>query len=225
MRPLHPFVFHLGTLRLSGYAGKLLFAVTLQNTEAGARSSARPERQAHNQTKRNLLVKGSNPFGPTTLCIIRVRMDCLRREYPTKPIVGVGAVIISSGKILLAKRGSEPGKGKWSIPGGLVELGEMVRHTVVREVKEECNLDVEVHSLIDVVDNLIPDEAGNWRYHFIILDFFARVKGECKPVAGSDVLALRWVSLDEAGKMNLTETFREFLQRNREILQQFNSKR
>ncbi|TET27741.1 MAG: NUDIX domain-containing protein, partial [Candidatus Bathyarchaeum sp.] len=64
----------------------------------------------------------------------------MRREYPTKPIVGVGAVIISSGKMLLAKRGSEPGKGKWSIPGGLVELGEMVRHTVVREVKEECDL-------------------------------------------------------------------------------------
>jgi len=66
----------------------------------------------------------------------------LKKEYPKHPIVGVGAIIIQNGKILIVRRGSEPGKGKWSVPGGLVELGETVKQTVVREVKEECGLDV-----------------------------------------------------------------------------------
>jgi len=146
----------------------------------------------------------------------------LKREYPTQPTVGVGAVIICNGKILLAKRGSEPGKNKWSIPGGLVELGETVRNTVVREVKEESNLDVEVHSLIDVVDNLEPDEKGKLRYHFVILDFFVRLKGG-SPHAGSDALEVHWVSLSEVEKYDLTRVFREFFERNREKLQHFNS--
>ena len=149
-------------------------------------------------------------------------MDYLKREYPTQPIVGVGAVIICNGKILLAKRGSEPGKNKWSIPGGLVELGETVRNTVVREVKEESNLDVEVHSLIDVVDNLETDEESKWRYHFVILDFFVRLKGG-SPHAGSDVLEIRWVSLNEVEGYDLTRIFRKFFERNREKLQRFNS--
>lgn len=88
-------------------------------------------------------------------------MDYLKREYPTQPIVGVGAVIICNGKILLAKRGSKLGKNKWSILGGLVELGETVHDTTIREVKEETNLDVEAHSLIDVVDNLEAAEKDN----------------------------------------------------------------
>ena len=149
-------------------------------------------------------------------------MDHLKREYPTQPIVGVGAVIICNDKILLAKRGSEPGKNKWSIPGGLVKLGETVHDTVVREVKEETNLNVEVHSLIDVVDNLEPDEKGKLRYHFVILDFFVRLKGG-NLHAGSDALELCWVPLNDLEEYDLTRTFREFFQRNRGMLQRFNS--
>lgn len=146
----------------------------------------------------------------------------MTREYPTQPVIGVGAVIIHKGKILLAKRGSEPGKNKWSIPGGLVELGETVRDTVVREVKEESNLNVEVHSLIDVVDNLEPDVRGKWLYHFVILDFFVRLKGG-NLHAGSDVVDVRWVFLNEVEKYDLTKIFREFFERNREKLQHFYS--
>lgn len=144
----------------------------------------------------------------------------MKRKYPDRPVAGVGAIIVHNGNILLVKRGSDPGKGKWSVPGGLVELGETVQDTVVREVKEECNLDIEVHGLIDVVDNLIPDEKGKWQYHFIILDYFAEVKGECNPIAGSDIQTLKWVPLEEAKNMELTQVFREFLERNWEILQQ-----
>jgi len=149
-------------------------------------------------------------------------MDCLRREYPAKPIVGIGAVIICNGKILLAKRGSEPGKNKWSIPGGLVELGETVQETTVREVKEETNLEVQVRRLIDVVDNLEPDEKGRLRYHFVVLDFLVHLK-EGSLRAGSDVLDVRWVPLDEVEEYDLTKTFREFFERNRGMLQGFNS--
>lgn len=149
-------------------------------------------------------------------------MDYLKREYPTRPIVGIGAVVICNGKILLVKRGSEPGRNKWSIPGGLVELGETVRNTVIREVKEETNLDVEVHSLVDVVDNLEPDREGRWYYHFIILDFSVSLKGGSLH-AGSDVLEVRWVPLNEVEEYDLTGTFREFFEKNQEMLRHFDS--
>jgi len=149
-------------------------------------------------------------------------MDYLKREYPAKPIVGIGAVIVDDGNILLAKRGSEPGKNRWSIPGGLVELGETVQETVVREVKEETNLDVQVRSLIDVVDNLEPDGKGRLRYHFVILDFLVHLKGGSLR-AGSDVLEVCWVPLSEVEKYDLTKTFREFFERNRGMLQRSNS--
>ncbi|MFP3985146.1 MAG: NUDIX hydrolase [Candidatus Bathyarchaeia archaeon] len=150
-------------------------------------------------------------------------MNTLKREYPECPVVGVGAVAVCEGKILLVKRGSEPGKHKWSIAGGLVELGEKIQDTVIREVKEESNLDVEAHSLIDVVDNLELDENGGLRYHFVILDFFVRLKAGLLR-AGSDVLEVRWVPLDEVEKYDLTGTFRDFFERNRKTLKRFNSR-
>jgi 8-oxo-dGTP diphosphatase len=138
----------------------------------------------------------------------------LKREYPGQPVAGIGAVIMHDGKILLVKRGSEPGKGKWSIPGGIVELGETVKETTVREVKEETDLDVEVEDLIDVVDNLETDEKGRVRYHFIIMDFLASLKkGSLK--AGSDIIEAEWVPLGQVEKFDLTRTFREFFERNR----------
>jgi len=164
----------------------------------------------------------NNNYGNSEKSALYQGMSCLKREYPSQPIVGIGAVLICDGKILLVKRGSEPGINKWSIPGGLVELGEAIEDTVVREVKEECNLIVEVDSLIDVVDNLVQDERGNWRYHFIILDYFVRLKKGITR-AGSDVLAVRWVPLDEAEELELTGAFREFLGKNFRKLHRFNS--
>jgi len=137
-------------------------------------------------------------------------------------MVGVGAIIVRNGKILIVKRKSEPGKGRWSVPGGLVELGETVGQTVKREVKEECSLDVEVDRLIDVVDSLTKDKEGNIKYHFVILDFFVKLKGgELK--AGDDAEEAKWVPLEEVEKYNLTKTFREFLKRNMEILKKYSS--
>ena len=137
-------------------------------------------------------------------------------------MIGVGAIIIQNGKILIVRRGSEPGKGKWSVPGGLVELGETVEQTVVREVKEECGLDVEVDELIDVVDSMTFDENGKLKYHFVILDFFVKIKGgELRP--GNDAKGALWVPLEEVEKYDLTKTFREFLKRNMDKLRNYRS--
>jgi len=144
----------------------------------------------------------------------------LKREYPPRPIIGVGAVIMRTDQVLLVRRGSEPGKNQWSVPGGLVELGETVHETVVREVKEETNLDVEVYGLIDVVNNIVHDKEGKLRFHFVILDFFALRKGG-KLQAGSDVREVKWVPLSQVKKLNLTGIFRDFLERNQEKMQQF----
>jgi mutator protein MutT len=137
-------------------------------------------------------------------------------------MVGVGALIVCDGKILLEKRKNDPGKGKWSIPGGLVELGENIEQTVIREVKEETGLDVEKPEHIDVVDNVVLDEDSKVRYHFVIVDYFVKLKGG-RLKAASDAEELRWVPLDELETYNLTKTIRAFFQRNKEKLATFNS--
>jgi len=149
----------------------------------------------------------------------------LKREYPMRPFVGIGAVIIHDKKILLIKRASEPGKGKWSIPGGLIELGETIDETVTREVKEESNLDVEVYRLVDVVDNITRDEKGKIKYHYVILDFLTKLKNKdvSKLKPAEDAVDARWVPFEEVEKYDLTKTFRAFFLRNRSLLEEFNS--
>ena len=146
----------------------------------------------------------------------------MRRVYPKRPFVGVGALIIRDGKILLERRGNQPGRGQWSIPGGLVELGESVEQTVTREVKEETGLEVERPEHVDVVDNVELDKEGRVKYHFVIIDFLVKLKAG-EPRAASDAAELRWVSFKEVGKYDLTPTFRAFFQRNRQRLEQLNS--
>lgn len=146
----------------------------------------------------------------------------VKRFYPSQPVVGVGAIIICDGKILLEKRKGEPGKGKWSVPGGLVELGERAEDAVVREVKEETGLDVANPALIDVVDNIVLDENGEVKYHFVIIDYFVQLKGG-EMQAADDADELRWVPLNEAEKYDLTKTLRAFLKRNMPRLEKLNS--
>jgi len=146
----------------------------------------------------------------------------VKRLYPKKPLIGVGAVIVCNGRILLEKRKGEPGKGKWSIPGGLVELGERAEQTVIREVREETNLEVENPELIDVVDSITFDEDGRIKYHFVIIDYFVKLKGGTVKAA-DDAAELKWVPFNEVEKYDLTKTFRAFFQRNRRKLEKFSS--
>ena len=146
----------------------------------------------------------------------------MKRLYPDQPIVGIGSVIIQDGKIALIKRGNEPSKGKWTIPGGLVELGESVEATVIRETKEETCLDVENPQLIDVVGNVDLDEQGKVKYHYVIIDYLVHVKsGNIQ--AASDAAELRWVPFKEVEDYNLTASFRVFFRQNRKKLEKANS--
>ena len=142
----------------------------------------------------------------------------MKRLYPDHPVVGVGAIIVSEGKILLEKRKNEPSRGKWSIPGGLVELGESVEQAVIREVKEETGLDVEAPRLIDVVDNISSDAKGKVKYHYVIVDYLVNIRGGL-PKAASDADELKWVPLSEVEEYDLTKSFRDFFQRNRRKLE------
>ncbi len=141
----------------------------------------------------------------------------MKRLYPDQPVVGVGAVIVNEGKILLEKRSNEPSKGKWTIPGGLVDLGENIEQAVIRETKEETCLDVEDPRLIDVVDNVDLDDAGKVKYHFVIVDYVVKIIGGTVEAA-SDAEELRWVALDDVEAYDLTRSFRLFFRRNRQKL-------
>ena len=92
------------------------------------------------------------------------------RQYPERPIVGVGAVIIDDGKVLLIRRRYEPLAGQWSLPGGAVDIGETLEAATAREMKEETGLDVEVGPVIEVFDRIIKDEDERVRYHYVLVD-------------------------------------------------------
>ena len=144
----------------------------------------------------------------------------MRREYPSQPIVGVGVVIVDRGRLVLVRRGVEPALGKWSFPGGAVELGEAVRDAAVREAREECGLDVELldGAPMDVYDILKVDDGGRLRYHYVLLQFLARPKeGVLKPT--SDVTDARWVPFEEVENYDLTESVRLFFRKHRKELE------
>ncbi len=119
----------------------------------------------------------------------------LQREFPAAPLVGVGAVIVKEGRVLLVQRGTEPARGRWSIPGGLIEVGEMLTEAVVREVREETGLEVEPIALVELLDR-IHREADRVRYHYVIADYLCRVIGGTLKAA-SDAAAVRWVERAE----------------------------
>jgi len=123
----------------------------------------------------------------------------VQREYPKAPIVGVGAVVVDEGRVLLVRRGSEPLKGKWSLPGGMLEVGESLHQGVVREVEEETGLQVEPIELIELLDRIVRDgDPGDERvrYHYVIADYLCRVVGGSLKAA-SDAEAVRWVERSE----------------------------
>jgi ADP-ribose pyrophosphatase YjhB (NUDIX family) len=119
----------------------------------------------------------------------------MQREFPSSPLVGVGAVVVDRGRVLLARRGTEPLRGRWSLPGGLLEVGEALTDGVVREVKEETGLIVEPVELIELLDR-IHREGDRVRYHYVIADYLCRVAGGALQAA-SDAEAVRWVERAE----------------------------
>src|SRR2546423_11316683 len=101
----------------------------------------------------------------------------MKREYPDSPLVGVGAIIIDDGRVLLVKRGHAPLAGEWSIPGGVLEVGETMREGVVREAREETSLLIEPTDLLGVYDRVLRDDRGQVLYHYVLVDFLCRIRG------------------------------------------------
>ena len=125
-----------------------------------------------------------------------------RREYPETPLVGVGAVIVDAGRVALVKRGRPPLAGNWSIPGGLLEVGETLRACAEREVREETGLAVEIGELLGVFDRVVPDADGYIHYHYVLIDFLCRrISGEL--CAGDDADEARWFALADLSTLGL----------------------
>lgn len=132
------------------------------------------------------------------------------REYPTRPIAGVGVVVRQDNRILLIQRGRPPRQGEWGIPGGALELGETWRQAAVREVREECGIEIALGNIIDVVDIVLRDGNERVQYHYAIVDFVAEyLSGDLR--AASDVLDARWVALDELSKYALPSMTRRVI--------------
>jgi len=128
----------------------------------------------------------------------------MKREYPEQPLVGVGAIIIEQDRVLLVKRGHPPLLGEWSIPGGVLEVGETLREAAVREALEETGLTVETADLLGVYDRILRDADERTLYHYVLIDFLCRrVAGE--PQASGDADEVRWFTREEAANLSLAE--------------------
>ncbi len=139
-------------------------------------------------------------------------MSGIKRKYPPYPLVGVGALVVDGDKVLVVLRENEPGKGLWSVPGGLLELGETAREGARREILEETGVDVEFDRLLDVTDSITRDENGIICYHYVLIEFLGHPVGG-KLGAASDVKEARWVGLGKIDDLKITRTLGRLVQK------------
>jgi len=141
----------------------------------------------------------------------------MKREFPELPLVGVGSIIIEGDRILLVKRAHPPIQGQWSIPGGVLEVGELVRDAAVRETREETGLVVEPGDLLGVYDRVLRDAEKRVQYHYVLIDFLCRrVGGELH--AASDAAEVRWFTREELPALQLAEDTQDVIRKGFEKL-------
>jgi 8-oxo-dGTP diphosphatase len=134
----------------------------------------------------------------------------MKREYPDTPLVGVGAIIIDGDRVALVKRGHAPLQGRWSIPGGVLEVGETLRKAVVREALEETGLAIEPGELLGVFERVVPDDEGRMKYHYVLIDFLCRrMAGEL--AAADDAEEARWFLREELRGLELARETEEVI--------------
>ena len=138
------------------------------------------------------------------------------REYPSRPIVGVGGVVFIESRVLLIKRRFEPLAGRWSLPGGALEVGETLAEGLAREMKEETGLDVDVGPVVDVFDRITRDDEGRARFHYVLVDYLCSVCAGT-PVAGSDVAEVALVKTGDLSRYELTPKTIEVIERARTL--------
>ena len=132
----------------------------------------------------------------------------MKREYPDRPLVGVGAVIVHEGRAVIVQRGTEPLKGQWSVPGGALEIGETLRQCAIREALEETGLQVEAGEVLEVFDAIYAETDGRILYHYVLIDFACKLLGgELK--AGGDAVQAKWVTAEELAKYEVAEKARK----------------
>jgi 8-oxo-dGTP diphosphatase len=137
-------------------------------------------------------------------------MAAFRRDYPDRPLVGVGAVIVHDGRVVVVQRGTEPLKGQWSVPGGALEVGETLRQCAVREALEETGLRIEAGEVLEVFDAIYRQPDGRIQYHYVLIDFACRLLGgELK--AGGDAAQAKWVTLEELDDYEVAETAKKVI--------------
>lgn len=124
------------------------------------------------------------------------------RRYPARPLLGVGAVVFRGNEVLLIERGKEPLKGWWTLPGGMVEVGEKLEAAVMREVMEETGLSVKPKGVAAIFERIMPDEEGRMEYHYVIIDYLCELEGGTL-LAASDVAAAEWVKVDELDRWKM----------------------
>jgi len=134
----------------------------------------------------------------------------MTREYPLAPIPAVGAIVLKEDQVLLVLRGQEPSRGKWSIPGGVLELGETIQQAARREVHEECGLEIDVGPVVEVRDAIFRDKDGRIRFHYVLIDVLTRYSGG-ELTVGSDVEDARWVSQSELPRFEMTQGLQQVL--------------
>jgi 8-oxo-dGTP diphosphatase len=136
----------------------------------------------------------------------------MKREYPDAPRVGVGAVVFHEGRVLLVRRGGQPSSGKWSLPGGLVELGETTAEAARREIAEECGCAIRLVGVAGVVDRIVRDAEGRVRYHYVLVDYLAYPESAVI-TAGSDAAEACWVAIDRVSELDVTEGIVDMIRR------------
>ncbi len=136
----------------------------------------------------------------------------MSREYPAHPIPGVAGIVVRGGEVLLVERGREPSRGKWGIPGGVVEVGETVEEALVREVREETGCECKPVKHLATFDSIRRDDDGRVHWHYVLVEYLCRyVSGE--PRASDDAAEARWVRLDDLGSVDIMESTRRFVEK------------
>jgi 8-oxo-dGTP diphosphatase len=148
------------------------------------------------------------------LTIFMTRESVDRREFPERPIVGVGGIALDGARVLLVQRAAEPLKGQWSIPGGALELGESLTEGVARELLEETGIAVEVTEIVEVLNRVLKTPDGRVKYHYVLIDYLCRpLHPGSVPKAGSDAGDARWIRRADLGEYQLRPDMLEVIEK------------